>query len=82
MQWELIGPLATHHQGPIAPYWFKGPVNGLLCIHGNWPFAGYNWPFAGYTWRAFQREIAIYRRVYDNYFQSERTVSKQWYREN
>ena len=33
-------------------------------------------------WSAFQRKITIYRRVYDNNFQSERTVSKQWYREN
>ena len=33
-------------------------------------------------WRAFQREVTICRRVYDNNFKSERTVSKQWYREN
>ena len=31
---------------------------------------------------AFQREATIYRRVNNIIFQSERSVSKQWYREN
>ena len=31
---------------------------------------------------AFHRRITTYCRVYDNNFQSERTISKQWYREN